>query len=287
MTTFKSAICASVVAGGVVLSGTAAHAAGEGLVVPRQDWSFSGVTGTFDKAQLQRGYQVYREVCSACHGLKFLSWRNLSQSGGPGLTEAEVKALAAEAEVTDGPNDEGEMFTRPALPSDSIGAPYSNVQEARVANGGAYPPDLSLIAKARSVNRPSLGFAPINWVRDIALGDETRGVDYVYKLLKSYPEEPPEGFQLGEGMYYNDIYPGHQIAMASPLSDDIVEYAQSDVPTTTDQYAKDVSAFLMWAAEPKLEERKSLGLRVLLYLIVLTGLLYLAKRKLWSRVAGH
>ncbi|MEL6288821.1 MAG: cytochrome c1 [Pseudomonadota bacterium] len=270
-----------------VLATSPAHAAGESVVVPRQEWSFNGITGRFDKAQLQRGFQVYKEVCSSCHGLKFVYWRNLAEDGGPGLTEREVKALAAETAVQDGPNDEGEMFERPGLASDTIRSPYANEQEARLANGGAYPPDLSLITKARSVARPSLGFAPLNWVRDIFVGDESRGVDYTYKLLKGYPEEPPEGFKLGDGMYYNSVYPGNQIAMAAPLVDDIIEYAQSDVPTTVDQYAKDVSAFLAWTAEPKLEERKSLGLRVLLYLLVLSVLLYLAKRKLWSRVAGH
>ena len=265
---------------------TGALAAGEGAVVPRKEWSFQGLTGHFDQAQLQRGYQVYREVCASCHGLKFLSWRNLGQDGGPRFSEAAVKALAAEAEVQDGPNDEGEMFTRPGLPSDRLPSPFANDQEARVANGGALPPDLSLIAKARGVKRPSLGFAPLNWVRDIAVGDETGGVDYLYSLLTGYPEEPPEGVTVSEGMYYNNAYPGHQIAMAAPLSDDIVEYADGS-PQTVSQYAKDVSAFLMWAAEPKLEERKSLGLRVLIYLAILSVLLYLSKRLLWSRVAGH
>ncbi len=267
----------------MALATSSAHAAGGGVTVEAQDWSFSGVTGHFDKAQLQRGFQVYKEVCSSCHGLKFLHWRNLGETGGPGFSEAEVKALAAAAEVQDGPDDEGEMFDRPGLPSDSMGSPFANDAAARASNNGALPPDLSLIAKARGVTRPGLPIAPLNWLRDIISGDETGGADYLYGLLTGYPENPPEGFVLSEGMNYNTVYEGHQIAMAAPLSDDAVEYSDG-TPQTLQQHAKDVTAFLMWAAEPKLEERKSLGIRVMLYLLILSALLYLTKRSLWSRL---
>lgn len=287
--TMKHAVCglaaASVLAVSLSLS-SAASAAGGGATVEPQHWSFSGINGHYDKTQLQRGFQVYKEVCSACHGLKYLYYRNLGEDGGPGFSEAAVKALAAEAEVRDGPNDEGEMFDRPGLPSDSMGSPYANDQEARAANNGALPPDLSLIAKARSVKRPA-AFAVLGWIRDIIKGDETAGVDYLYGLMIGYTEEPPAGVKVAEGMYYNTVFEGHQIAMPSPLSKDGVEYAQSDVPQTVDQYARDVSAFLMWAAEPKLEERKGLGIRVMIYLAILALLLYLTKRKLWSRLGDH
>lgn len=328
----KTVAAATILIGAV--ASTSAQAAGGGATVEREPWTFSGITGKFDKPQLQRGFQVYKEVCSSCHGLKFLHWRNLGEAGGPGFSEAEIKALAAEAEVQDGPDDDGEMFDRPGLPSDSMGSPYANDNEARSANGGALPPDLSLIAKGRGVARPSLGFAPLNWVRDIIGGDETGGADYIYKLLTSYGPAPvykkAEGGKLEaaelkdgreddgegdvkagymscvnapkedgtltvetclepqEGMNYNAFYEGHQIAMASPLTDDAVEYlqhkGQDPIPQTVDQHSRDVAAFLTWAAEPKLEERKSLGLRVMLYLIILSVLLYLTKKSLWARL---
>lgn len=269
----------------VALATSPAQAAGGGATVEAQDWSFSGVTGHFDKAQLQRGFQVYKEVCSACHGLKFLHWRNLGEKGGPGFPEAEVKALAAEVEVVDGPDEEGEMFDRPGLPSDSMGAPFANDAAARASNNGALPPDLSLLAKARGVHRPGLPFAPLNWLRDIVSGDETGGADYIYGLLTGYVEEKdiPDGFVVSDGMNYNKVFEGNQIAMGAPLEDDSVEYSDG-TPQTIEQHAKDVTAFLMWAAEPKLEERKQLGVRVMLYLIILSILLYLTKRSLWARL---
>ena len=234
-----------------------AAAATESPSPPGLSWSFDGPFGTFDRGALQRGFQVYKEVCAACHAMKLLAYRNLADPGGPGFSAAEVKAIAAEVEVTDGPNDDGEMFERPGLPSDRFKSPFPNDKAARVANNGSLPPDLSLIAKARK-----------------------GGPDYLHAILSGY-EDPPSGFQLADGMQYNKYFPGHQIAMAAPLSDDRVEYADG-TKATVDQMARDVSEFLMWTAEPKLEDRKRLGLKVVLFLLLLTGLFYAAKRKVWA-----
>ncbi len=234
-----------------------ARAAGDLPTITAQSWSFNGPFGTFDRGQLQRGYKVYKEVCAGCHGMKFLHFRNLGEEGGPEFSEAAVKALAAEVEVSDGPNDEGEMFDRAGRPADAFPSPFANAQAARAANNGALPPDLSVMAKAR-----------------------TGGADYLYALLTGY-SDPPEGVTVAEGMNYNKAFPGHQIAMAVPLFDDGVEYTDGTA-ATLDNHAKDVSAFLMWAAEPKLEERLRIGLRFMIYLVLLTGFLYLAKRRVWG-----
>ena len=238
---------------------TPANASEEGLMMTHQDWSFSGPFGTFDRAQLQRGYKIYKEVCSACHGMRQMHFRNLGEPGGPEFSIEAVKALAAEAEVEDGPNDEGEMFSRSGKPSDAFVSPFPNEKAARASNNGAYPPDLSLIAKARE-----------------------GGPDYVYSLMTGY-KDVPHGMKMAEGMNYNAVFPGHQIAMAPPLDADAVEYTDGTAPTL-ENYARDVAAFLMWAAEPKLEERHKLGFRFMIYLILLAGLLYLAKRKVWSKL---
>ena len=243
------------------LSFHAAFAAGEDdQVIRSESWSFSGPFGIYDKRQLQRGFRVYTEVCAACHGLKYLHYRNLSEEGGPEFSEDAAKAVAAGVEVEDGPDDQGEMFQRPGRLSDRFVSPYRNDQEARAANNGAMPPDLSLMAKARP-----------------------NGTNYLYSLLTGY-SEPPADFNLSEGMYYNTAFPGHQIAMPTPLLDDMVEYADG-TPATIDNYAKDVTAFMMWAAEPKLELRNRVGFRVLAYLAVLAGLMYVGKRRVWSRIA--
>ncbi len=223
--------------------------------IPKRDWSFNGIFGTFDRGSLQRGLQVYLEVCSSCHSLKLVSYRHLY---GIGLNEKQIKEIASEFEVTDGPNDEGEMFERPAKPSDRFVSPYPNDNSARASNNGAMPPDLSLMVKARK-----------------------GGVDYLHALLTGYKEEPPSGITLSDGMMYNVYYPGNQIAMAAPLEDDAVEYSDG-TNATIEQLATDVSTFLAWAAEPELEERKSLGIKVLLFLFVLTGLLYALKRQIWA-----
>lgn len=241
-------------------SSNLALAAGEVPVAPSQSWSFTGPFGTFDRGQLQRGYQVYKEVCASCHAMSLVKFRNLSQPGGPGFTEDEVKAIAAEYEVTDGPDGEGDMFEREAKPFDAFPSPFANENAARASNNGSYPPDLSVIAKARA-----------------------NGPNYLYALLTGYQEEAPGGVEMREGMYYNDYFPGHQIAMAPPLFEEGVDYTDG-TPMTVDQYARDLTAFLMWAAEPKLEERKQLGLQVTIFLLIFAALLYFTKQRLWRDV---
>lgn len=255
----RSAILAVALLGAIGAYAPSVNAAGDVPEIAAQSWSFSAPFGTFDRAQLQRGYKVYKEVCASCHGLRLLHFRNLGEPGGPEFAEEAVKTLAAEAEVTDGPNDEGEMFNRPARPSDKFPSPFANPQAARAANNGANPPDLSVMAKARP-----------------------GGPDYLYALLTGYADAP-EGVTLADGMSYNKAFPGHQIAMAPPLDAELVEYSDGTAPTV-ENYAKDVSAFLMWAAEPKLEERHRVGFRFMIYLALLTVFLYLAKRRIWSDV---
>jgi len=249
-------------------------------------WSFSGPFGKYEPQQLQRGFHVYRDVCAGCHALSLVAFRNLGNPGGPQFSEAEVDALAAEYEVTDGPDSSGEMFQRPGRPSDYLPSPFANEQAARAANGGAYPPDLSLIAKARSVTR---GFP--TFLFDLVTQYQEGGPDYVYSLLTGY-QDPPAGVEVAEGQYYNPYFiSGHSLAMPPPLSDGLVSYAQNldetdvnNVPETVDQYAQDVTAFLMWAAEPHMVERKATGLVVMVFLVVLAGLVLYTKRKIWAEV---
>jgi ubiquinol-cytochrome c reductase cytochrome c1 subunit len=263
-----------------------ALAAGETPVPPQLKWTFQGPFGKFDRAQLQRGFKVYREVCASCHSLSYVSFRNLSQPGGPEFSEAQVKALAAEYKVQDGPNDAGDMFERPGRAADRFPSPFANEQAAAAANGGKAPPDLSLMPKARTYER---GFP---WfILDVFRQYSENGADYVTALLNGY-EEPPAGTQVPAGGHYNHYYPGHIIAMPKPLSDGQVEYpktenGQPQVPETVDQYARDVTAFLTWTAEPHLEQRKRLGFQVMLFLLVLAGLLYFTKKKIWARVGGE
>jgi ubiquinol-cytochrome c reductase cytochrome c1 subunit len=281
MKRFAQALGASLAA--MLFSGAALAAEAGHPEIARQPWAFSGFTGQFDKAQLQRGFQVYKEVCSNCHGLDRLSFRNLVQPGGPEFPEAAVKQLAAEwpNQITDGPNAEGKMFERPPLLSDPIRGPYHNDNEARAAQNGALPPDLSLIAKARGVERnPSWWIHPFLMLGDILKSYQEGGADYVYALLTDF-SDPPAGFQLVEGKYYNKAFPGHQIAMPPPLADGAVTY-QDGTPPTLDNYSRDVVAFLSWAADPSLDQRKRIGWQVILYLIVTTGLLYLGKKRIWS-----
>jgi ubiquinol-cytochrome c reductase cytochrome c1 subunit len=218
------------------------------------DWAHDGIFGAFDRAAAQRGFQVYREVCSACHGLTYVAFRNLADLG---FSEEQVRALAAEYSVEDGPDDSGEMFERPALPADPIPPPYPNPQAARAANGGALPPELSLITKARA-----------------------GGSDYVYSLLVGY-EDPPAEAEAPEGLYYNAYFPGHWIAMPPPLSEGLVAYADG-TEATVPQMAADVTTFLTWAGEPTLEQRKQSGLKVMLFLLVFSGLCYATMRKVWA-----
>jgi cytochrome c1 len=235
----------------------------------RQSWSFAGPFGTFDTGQLQRGFKVYREVCQNCHGLTKLAFRNLADEGGPEFSEAQVKALAAEYQVTDGPDDKGEMFQRPGRPSDHFPPNYPNAEAAKAALGAA-PPDMSVLAKARSIER---GFP---WfLIDAVTQYQEQGPDYIYALLNGYTHQ--------DDANYNEYFPGHHIGMPKPLSDGQVEYPDG-APATVQQYAKDVSAFLMWAAEPKLEVRKKTGLRVMAFLILFGGLVLATKRRVWAKI---
>lgn len=271
----------------------AAAAGGEAIHIERQSWSFAGVKGRFDKDQLQRGFQVYQEVCAACHGLKRVYFRNLSEPGGPSFNEEAVKALAASwpNQIFDGPDDDGNIATRrgaiikrPARLSDPILGPYDNDMQARASQNGALPPDLSIIAKARGVEYQGGVIGHLGYMlRDVVNGYQEGGADYLYALLTGY-KSPPADFKLADAMSYNVAFPGHQIAMVEPMTDGRVAYQNKNVPQTVDQYARDVTAFLFWSADPRLEERKSMGWVVMLYLLVTTALLYFAKRRLWSNL---
>ena len=231
-------------------------ASGLGNDLPKHNWSFQGLTGTFDKSAVQRGFKVYREVCSGCHSMSLLYYRDLIDIG---FSDEEVKAIAAEYTVIDGPNEEGEMFERPAKPSDRFVPPFSNEQEARISNNGSYPPDLSVITKAKK-----------------------HGPDYIFNLLLGYTE-PPVDFELGEGMYYNKWKEGHQISMAQPLDEDYVDY-DDGTENTLPQLAEDITTFLVWSAEPELEARKKLGIKVILFFIVLGSIVFIVKNRLWREI---
>jgi len=231
-------------------------ASGSGSDLPKHNWSFKGLTGTFDKSAVQRGFKVYREVCSGCHSMNLLYYRDLIDIG---FSNEEVKAIAAEYIVIDGPNEEGEMFERPAKPSDHFVSPFSNKQEARLSNNGSYPPDLSVITKAKK-----------------------HGPDYIFHLLLGY-SEPPVDFELGEGLYYNKWKEGHQLAMAQPLDEGYVDY-DDGTENTLHQLAEDITTFLVWSAEPELEERKKLGIKVILFFIVLGSIVFIVKNRLWKEI---
>lgn len=249
------------------LTGGALAAGGEGSLEAKHpkkvDWSWEGPFGHFDRQQLQRGYLVYKEVCAACHSMSLLSFRNLSQPGGPEFTDAQMKAIAASYKIK-ALDEKGEEVERPGIPADRFPRAYPNERAARAANNNAYPLDLSVITKARH-----------------------DGSNYIYTLITGYSEQPPAGVTLLPGLYYNEYFPNHQIAMPPPLTaDDQVTYAPDagNPKATKDQMAKDVVAFLSWAAEPKMEERKQLGVKVLIFLVLLSVLLYVAYRRLWRDV---
>ncbi len=247
------------------------------LQPPRNTWSFAGPFGKFDRGQLQRGFKVYHDVCQTCHSLSLLSFRNLGEEGGPEFSAAEVAAIAAEYKVKDGPNDQGDMFERPGRPADHFPPPFPNEQAARFVNGGLLPPDMSVLAKARGYER---GFP---WfVIDTIIPYQELGVDYIAAVLNGYAPKPPD-MTMPAGMQYNMYFPGHAIGMPPPLSDGVVTYTDG-TPQTVDQYAKDIAAFLMWAAEPTLEARKRIGFQVIIFLIVLTGLLYFTKKRVWHEI---
>ena len=270
----KTRLIGGVMAALIGLGSTTALAAA-GKAIPAQDWSFGGafdIFGAFDRGAQQRGFQVYKEGCAGCHSLDLIAFRNLADLG---FNEDEIKAIAAEYTIEDGPDDDGEMFEREGRPSDTFPPPFPNAKAAAAANGGAVPPDLSLMAKARS-----------------------RGPDYLYALLTGYADLPDDWenveefsyiseefkdpkFELLEGLNFNHYFPGHQIAMPPPLSEDAVEFADG-TPATVEQMAADVSHFLMWAAEPNLEHRKAMGIKVILFLIIFTALLYAVKKKVWA-----
>ena len=239
-----------------LLASGPALAAGEALQYPNARFSFSTLFGTIDRASAQRGFQVYKEVCSACHAMRQLSYRNLMDLG---LTEAQVREIAATFQVIDGPNDEGQMFERAGRVPDRFRRPFPNEQAARAANNGAYPPDLSVITKARN-----------------------DGANYLHALLTGY-EDPPPGVTLMDGLHYNKWFAGGQIAMPNVLNEDQVEFADG-TKATVDQMSRDVTTFLAWAAEPEMEVRRAMGVKVLIFLAILGGLVYAVKRKVWADV---
>ena len=230
--------------------------AAEGPGFEKQDWSFDGIFGRYDRAAVRRGFTVYSDVCSGCHSLGLLHYRDLQKIG---FSEEQVKDIAAEKSVMDGPNDLGEMFERPARPNDFFVPPFPNDVVARLANNGALPPDLSLIVKARK-----------------------GGADYIYEFLTGY-EDPPADFNLTAGLFYNTAFHGNQVAMPPPLVDDLVTYADG-TKATVRQMSHDAVTFLAWAAEPEMEPRKKLGLKVMLFLGLLTAMLYAVKRKVWEKL---
>jgi ubiquinol-cytochrome c reductase cytochrome c1 subunit len=241
----------------LMLSAASPAVAGNAHEPKQVDWTFDGVFGTFDRPAIQRGFQVYKEVCSACHSIKRVSFRHLE---GAGFSEAEIKSLAAGYTVKDGPNDMGEMFERPGRPSDKIPGPYVNDNAARAANNGALPPDMSLLVKARE-----------------------DGANYVYSIVTGYNEPVPEGVEVPEGAHYNPYMPGHIIKMAQPLKDDQVTY-QDETKASIEQQAKDVVNFLQWAAEPEMEQRKEMGIHVMLFLGAMTAFFYVVKKRIWSNL---
>jgi cytochrome c1 len=292
----------------------------DGPQIGPQHWSFAGVFGHFDQGQLQRGYKIYEEVCAGCHSMNLLRYRNLADKGGPQFSQAAVQQLAKSADkIADIPDDQGKPRKRERIPSDPFPAPYTSEQQARSTNQGALPPDLSVIAKARTVERHVAWYRePLNWVIDIATGYQEGGADYIYAVLVGYGDvplyiddgkgrlvplqkgqtdpkaKPCASVERQEGkpdqcvakqkdLHYNAAFPGHQIAMAPPLSEGKVKYDDGTKPTL-EQHARDVTAFLMWAADPKLEERKRMGILVLLYIGVTALLLYFAKKRLWAKL---
>ena len=241
----------------IIISKSVVSAGSSSEKMPRHEWSFNGITGTFDQSAIQRGYKVYREVCEGCHSIKLLYYRDLIDIG---FSEAEVKAIASEYTVLDGPNDDGEMFERSARPSDRFVPSYSNENEARISNNGAYPPDLSVITKAKKY-----------------------GEDYLYNLLMGYVE-PPADFEVGDGMYYNKWMNGNQIAMPQPIYDGSVDY-DDGTDNNAEQLTRDVVTFLKWSAEPELEIRKNLGIKVMLFFLVLGTIVYFVKNRMWRKIS--
>ena len=277
---------AAIVAAATALATPALAAGGYGPQPPAQKWSFDGLFGTYDRGALQRGYLIYKDVCASCHGLALVAYRDLRDIG---LDDEQIKEAIKDIQITDGPNDLGDMFERPALLSDRFKSPYPNEQAAIAANG-ALPPDLSLSAKARLVD---VGSIPV--LRSFGAKVRHGGPDYLYALLTGYRDFDaltpaqrkeygvPDDFALGEGQAFNVYFKGFAIRMPSPLSDGQMEFLDG-APNTASAMAHDVATFLAWAAEPRMEDRKRTGVKVVLFLLVLAGLMYLVKRKVWANV---
>jgi ubiquinol-cytochrome c reductase cytochrome b/c1 subunit len=242
----------------------------------REHWSFAGPFGKFDTQQLQRGYAIYRQVCSNCHSMRDVAFRNLSDPGGPEFSASQVKALAESFKIQDGPDDSGNMFERAGRPSDYFPSPFPNEQAARAANGGALPPDMSVLAKARTIEEGGLWFltAPFTQYQE-------EGVDYIHGILNGYVDPPPKDFTLPDGKYYNKYFPGHAISMPPPLSDGAVTFTDGS-PQTLDQYSRDIAAFLLWAAEPKLDQRKQTGFAAIVFMAIFAFLLWQVKKRVWA-----
>jgi ubiquinol-cytochrome c reductase cytochrome b/c1 subunit len=276
----KSKLLAFAVAGSLAAFALPAAAQEHQTPPPPLSWSFAGPFGTYDQAQLQRGFKIYREVCSACHSLNLLSFRNLADRGGPGFSDAQVKQIASEYKIKD-LDDQGNPIERAGRPADHFPAPFPNELAAKAANGGVAPPDMSTLAKARSYER---GFP---WfVFDMVTHFQEQGPDYIAAILKGYKDPPPKDAHIPPTGHYNVYFPGHNIAMPPPLTDGQVTF-DDGAPNKLDDEAKDIAAFLMWAAEPHLVQRKRMGLQVMIFLLVLTGLLYFTKKKVWKAVELH
>jgi ubiquinol-cytochrome c reductase cytochrome c1 subunit len=256
---------------GLLLAASGAKAAIDTSPLPPKQpgWSFSGPFGMYDRAALQRGFQVYKEVCSLCHSLNRVSFHALSSdNGGDGFfTDPQVKAIAAGYKVPAGPNDKGETvdssgtpLMRPGIPADHFPPPFANEEAARTANNGALPPDLSIITKARA-----------------------GGPDYVYSIITGFHQKPPAGFKLLPNKYYDPYFNGWNISMPPPLAPNQVTYSDG-TKATVEQMAHDVVTFLTWAAEPTMEDRKRIGFGVMLFLIAFAGLLYLSYRRVWADI---
>ncbi|MSO67198.1 MAG: cytochrome c1 [Pseudolabrys sp.] len=261
----------------IALSGPAFAQEHEASPPPRVKWSFAGPFGKYDQAQLQRGFKIYKEVCASCHSLDMLSIGSLADPGGPGFSQAQAAAIASEYKIKD-LDDRGSQIERAGRPADHFPAPFANELAAKAMNGGVAPPDMSTLAKARTYSR---GFP---WfMLDMFTQYQEHGPDYIAALLKGYKEAAPKGFKMPEGGHYNEYFPGHVIAMPPPLQPGQVTF-DDGAPATIDQYANDISAFLVWAAEPHMVARKRIGFQVMIFLIVLAGLMYFTKKKVWSAV---
>lgn len=274
MINLKTIFVSLCLAGSLGLSGGVLAAGGGGVAAKQIPWSFGGLFGTYDENQLQRGFQVFRESCSACHGARLLAFRNLSEEGGPGFSEAQVKLLASEYTILDADTLDGE---RPGVAADRWPSPFATEQDARDSNNGAAPPDFSVLAKARGIPQKF----PY-WAFNYFTAYQEGGPDFIYNLLVNY-EEPPHDFELGEGQAYN-AFLGAGLSMQPPLFDGAIDYESDAFPETIEQYALDVSAFMMWVADPHLVSRKELGFKVLIVLFLFAGLMYLTKRKLWAKI---